>query len=64
MGGCVYLITFISMPTLLELLVQVIVGAALYLGLSAAFRVESFRYVRRFVRDLLQKRRHAPGADA
>lgn len=64
MGGCVYLITFISMPILLELLVQVIVGAALYLGLSAAFRVESFRYIRKFVRDLLQKRRHAPGTDA
>ena len=36
MGICVYFISFIPMPTIVTLLIQIVIGAVIYIGVSAA----------------------------
>lgn len=45
MGTVVYCIGFINMPTVLTLIVQVLVGAVIYVGLSALLKLEEFGYI-------------------
>ena len=39
MGICVYCIGFLSLPTIITLIVQVVVGATIYIGVSAIFKL-------------------------
>ncbi len=54
MGACVYPISFLNLSDWLALPLQVMTGVAVYAGVSAVFRVESFGYmlslVKKFVR--------------
>lgn len=45
MGGAVWCLSLTNLPDLPLLIVQVAAGAAIYAGLSAAFGVDSFRYL-------------------
>ena len=45
MGGCVFAVVLIGLPDWATLLIQVVLGAALYAGLSMATKNESYRYL-------------------
>ncbi len=45
----------LGLPIIVTLIIQVILGAVIYIGLSLLFRVESFRYVRDIAKELLNK---------
>lgn len=45
MGGCVFAVGLIGLPDWATLLIQVVLGAVLYAGLSAATKNESYRYL-------------------
>lgn len=45
MGGCVYCVNFLHLSNWLTLLIQVPLGAVIYIGLSALFKLESFNYI-------------------
>ena len=45
MGAVVYPISLIPMPTILTLLVQILVGAAVYVAMSAILKLEPFYYI-------------------
>ena len=45
MGGCVYFVGFIHLPTIVVLLLQICLGAIIYIGISALLRFEEFTYI-------------------
>lgn len=45
MGGCVYCVNFLHLNNWLTLIIQVPLGAIIYIGLSALFKLESFTYI-------------------
>ena len=55
MGICVYCIGFLSLPTIITLIVQVVVGATIYIGVSAIFKLEDFEYLLGMVKSFLKK---------
>lgn len=55
MGICVYCIGFLSLPTIITLIVQVVVGATIYIGVSAIFKLEEFEYLVGMVKSFLKK---------
>ena len=55
MFGAVYPISLINMNVWLMLIVQVIVGAVIYVALSAIFKVESFRYLLGMIKGILKR---------
>lgn len=55
MGVCVYLAgVVLPLPTVLELLVQVILGGAVYIGLSVAFKIDTFYYILSLLKSLIK----------
>ncbi len=55
MFGAVYPISLLDMNVWLMLIVQVIVGAVIYVALSAIFKVESFRYLLGMIKGILKR---------
>lgn len=55
MGVAIYPIALIPMPTILMLLTQVVVGAILYVGLSAILKLEPFYYIFNIIRQFKRK---------
>lgn len=55
MGICVYCINFIHLNAWLTLIIQVPLGAIIYIGFSALFKLESFTYVLDMVKPMIQK---------
>lgn len=55
MGICVYFISFLHLPTIVTLLIQFIVGAAIYIGISAILKLEEFEYLLGMVKSFLKK---------
>lgn len=53
MGVCIYVVGFISMNSLLLLILQVIVGIIVYLAISVILKNENLNYILDFVKDLL-----------
>lgn len=45
MGICVYFVEFIRLPTIVVLLLQICMGAIIYIGISALLRFEEFTYI-------------------
>lgn len=45
MGICVYFVEFIHLPTIVVLLLQICMGAIIYIGISALLRFEEFTYI-------------------
>ncbi len=56
MGAIVYAIRFLKLPDLLTLVIQVLVGAVVYVTVSLVCRIEAFRYVLRMAKSLLGKK--------
>ncbi|MBQ8184091.1 MAG: lipopolysaccharide biosynthesis protein [Clostridia bacterium] len=56
MFGAVYPISLLNINVWLMLVIQVIVGAVIYVALSAIFKVESFRYILSLIKGLLLKK--------
>lgn len=57
MGAVVFCVQFIGFNSLLTLLIQVPVGATIYIVLSKLFHIESFEYLINTVKGLLHKRK-------
>lgn len=55
MGGCVYCINFLNLNMWLTLIIQVPLGAIIYIGLSAMFKLESFTYILNMVKPMINK---------
>mgnify|MGYP004666496019 CR=1 FL=1 len=51
MGSCVYVVGWLHLSDIATLLLQVLLGAAIYIGLSALFRVEPFLYILRMIKE-------------
>ena len=57
MSGAVYLAGLLPLPLLPLLIVQILVGAAFYLGLSWLTRMESYRYIIDIAKGYLRRKR-------
>lgn len=55
MGVGVYFIGFIPLPTIVTLPIQIIVGAMVYIGVSALLHLEEFEYLFGMVKSFLKK---------
>lgn len=55
MGVCVYCINLLHLNMWLTLIIQVPLGAVIYIGLSVLFKLESFTYVWNMINPLLRK---------
>lgn len=55
MGVCVYFLGFISLPTFVTLLFQIIVGAIIYIGVSAILRLEEFEYLLDTIKSIIKR---------
>ena len=57
MGGCVYLVGYIDLESWQTLLIQVPLGAAIYVGGSKLLKLDSFDYLLKLIREALHHRR-------
>ena len=57
MGCCVYLISLLGLSSAVTLLIQVPLGAAIYIGASAMLHLESFEYLTGIVKPVLDRMR-------
>ena len=57
MGAIVWCVNFIGLSPLITLFIQIPLGALLYLAISIVFHMDSFKYLKDFVLDLLKKRK-------
>ncbi|RHA81976.1 lipopolysaccharide biosynthesis protein [Eubacterium ventriosum] len=57
MGVWVYFVGYIKLPTTLLLMVQIIVGAIIYIGLSAVLKLEAFEYLWGMLKNMLNKKK-------
>lgn len=57
MGCCVYLISLLGLSSAVTLLIQVPLGAAIYIGASAMLHLESFEYLMGIVKPVLDRMR-------
>ena len=57
MGVCVYFVGYIKLPTILVLIVQIIVGAIIYIGLSVVLKLEAFEYLCGMLKNMLNKKK-------
>lgn len=55
MGICVKIIGFLNLSIVVTLLIQILVGTIIYVGTSALFRVETFRYLIEMVCSMAKK---------
>ena len=55
MGVCVYFIGFLPLSTIIILIIQVVVGATIYIGVSAVLKLEEFEYLLGMVQSFLKK---------
>ncbi len=56
MGGGVYYLKFLPLPTVIILLIQFISGAAIYIGISALLRLEEFEYLSGLAKSFIKRR--------
>ncbi len=57
MGGCVLLVEYLGLASWLTLIIQIIVGAGVYLALSALFKLTPYRMIMDRVKAVLLKKR-------
>jgi hypothetical protein len=55
MGALILPVTWTGLPDLVKLLIMVPAGAALYVGGSILFKVDSFRYIWEIVQKILHR---------
>lgn len=57
MGGLISLIRLFNFSTLATLIIQVLFGAAIYIGLSAILKLEAFEYLWDMIKSIIGKKR-------
>lgn len=57
MGACVHCIEFLPLPLIVTLLLQLVVGAGIYLGGSKLFHMEAYTYMLDTVKSFLKKKK-------
>lgn len=57
MGVCVNVINFISLSDFVTLIIQITLGIAIYIGVSAIFQFESFEYLKDIAVSIINKKR-------
>ena len=55
MGICVYLISFLPLPTIITLMIQIVAGAAIYIGASMLLKLEEFEYLLGMIKSFLKR---------
>ena len=55
MGFCIYPIQWLGLPDIVTLLIQVPLGAVIYIGASALLKLESFTYLWEMVKPMVNK---------
>ena len=64
MFGCVYGLSLIlNIKLIFKLIILVIVGAAVYIGVSWVFKMDGFMYILDMIRNFFQKRREGKKAE-
>lgn len=58
MGLCVNLVALLHLPDVVTLLIQIPIGAIIYIGASVIFRLESFAYLWNMIKSLSKKKRN------
>ncbi|SEO64240.1 lipopolysaccharide biosynthesis protein [Paenibacillus sp. OV219] len=56
MGGSIYTISWVAIPTISILLLQIICGAVIYLGASHLFKIDSYVYLSSIITTKLRRR--------
>ena len=56
MACVVSLLNLITMNSLIRLVVQILIGALIYIGLSYLFKIESFSYMISIIKDYKRKK--------
>lgn len=56
MGGMVSFIRLFDLPTIVTLIIQVILGATIYIGISAILKLESFEYLWGIVKNFIGRK--------
>lgn len=51
MGFTIKLIQYISIPILMQLILQILIGSAVYIALSYLWKIDSFNYIVNFIKD-------------
>ena len=59
MAVCVFFVKYVNLPTILVLIIQIVLGAAIYLGGSKILKIESLNYLIEIVKKYLNKKRVA-----
>lgn len=55
MGGCVYFLGFLPLPTIITLMIQIMTGAVIYIGASALLKFEEFEYMLGIIKSFRKK---------
>ena len=55
MGVCVSLVALLQLPDIVTLIIQIPLGAIIYIGLSKLFKLDSFEYLLDIVKPMLRK---------
>ena len=59
MGICVWAISLFTLPDIITLPLQILCGVAVYIALSAAFKLDSFKYLLNIIKSMLSRRKAA-----
>lgn len=57
MGAVVYCVRFLNLPHIPTLLIQIVVGAAIYIGVSKLLKLEIYNYLVDMLKSFIKKRR-------
>lgn len=57
MGGCVYAITYMPINYFMMLLLQIIVGAIIYIILSKIFKIDSYQYIKEVLIKIVKRKK-------
>lgn len=56
MGICVYFVGYLPLPMIITLLIQIVLGAIIYIAASAILKLEEFEYLLDMVKSFIRKR--------
>ena len=57
MGICVYFVLFLPISIYLILVIQVVLGATIYIGISAILKLDAFEYLWNTVKEIVEKKK-------
>ena len=57
MGICVYFVSFLPISIYLILVIQVVLGATIYIGISAILKLGAFEYLWNTVKEIVEKKK-------